>query len=302
MCWSAATQLRILAAVLCVILGALHAAEAAPSAQTYSRGLLWRVSRPGVPPSYVFATIHIADPRVLDVPDAVVRALSRCRRYFMENNLGESEAARFLDAAQFEDGRRLEPLIGAEAYASVAAMLRERQVPEETIARIKPWAALANLTVTPEDYERVTLDQKLAALARGRRLRVLALEGVEEQIAVFDAIALDTQIELLRHALEHRDYFVSMIEPTVQAWMRRDLAGIVAVQKRASTRYPQMAEHFAILFRSVVENRSVVMAHRLYLPLREGRAFIAVGASHLYGERGILALIAGQGYRVERVY
>jgi uncharacterized protein YbaP (TraB family) len=51
-----------------------------------------------------------------------------------------------------------------------------------------------------------------------------------------------------------------------------------------------------------VENRSVVMAHRLAVPLREGRAFVAVGANHLYGPEGMLALIEKQGCRVERVY
>ena len=63
-----------------------------------------------------------------------------------------------------------------------------------------------------------------------------------------------------------------------------------------------MAAHYAILFRSIVENRSVVMAHRLFMPLREGRAFVGVGAMHLYGGRGLLSLIAQQGYRVSRVY
>jgi len=131
---------------------------------------------------------------------------------------------------------------------------------------------------------------------------VLGLEGIEEQISVFDRIPLDTQVGLLRHAIEHRDELAAMIEPTIQAWMRRDLAGIHRAGYRAADRYPEVAEHYRILHRSVVENRSVVMAHRLFTPLREGGAFIAVGANHLYGAEGMLALIEKQGYRVERVY
>ena len=71
---------------------------------------------------------------------------------------------------------------------------------------------------------------------------------------------------------------------------------------RASERYPEVAEHYRVLHRRVVENRSIVMAHRLFMPLREGGNFVAVGANHLYGEEGMLALIEKQGYRVERVY
>jgi hypothetical protein len=44
------------------------------------------------------------------------------------------------------------------------------------------------------------------------------------------------------------------------------------------------------------------LAHRLFIPLREGGVFVAVGASHLYGTGGMLGLIEKQGYRVERVY
>jgi uncharacterized protein len=296
------TLRRVAALAACCLIAASARVDAAEPPQRFSHGLLWRVSRDGVPPSYVFGTIHVPDPRVLDVPGPVGRALERSRRLYVETLLGAREEARFFEAAQFEDGRRLEPLIGAETYARVAAELRRRDVPDDVIARIKPWAALVNLTVLPDDYESVTLDQKIAAIARGRGARVLGLEGIEEQIAAFDRIPLDTQVELLRHALAHRDELAALIEPTIQAWMRRDLAGVHAVSERLEARYPEMAAHYRILFRSVVENRSVVMAHRLFMPLREGRAFVAVGANHLYGERGLLALIEEQGYRVTRVY
>lgn len=43
----------------------------------------------------------------------------------------------------------LVPLIGDAAYAEVSRLLMARQVPDDVIARRKPWAALANLTVTP---------------------------------------------------------------------------------------------------------------------------------------------------------
>jgi uncharacterized protein YbaP (TraB family) len=281
-----------------------QAAEAnAAKAQTrFSRGLLWRVSKPGVAASHVFGTIHIADPRVLLIPDPVMRALAQSKSYAMEIQFNRAVEERFFEAAQFEDERRLEPMIGAEAYAQVRANLRLREVAEEIIARMKPWAALANLTVTPEDYDRFTLDQKLYALARARRLWTFGLEGIEEQIAVFDGIPLDTQVALLKHGLAEREHFVGQIEPTIQAWLKRDLALLDAVHQRTITRFPQMAEHYRVLTRHIVENRSVVMAHRLTTPLARGRVFVAVGVDHLYGEKGLLRLLQKQGYRVTRIY
>lgn len=288
--------------IAAVALALAAQAQMAGPGEKFTKGLLWRVSKTGSAPSHIFGTIHLADPRVLDIPDPVSAALASSRRYYTENLQGEREARRLFEAGQFEDGRRLEPLIGSDAYAKAAAVLRERQVPDEVIARLKPWAVLTNLTVTPEDYDKVTLDQKLLGIARHRGLRVLGLEGVEEQIGVFDRLPLETQVGLLRHALDHRDELAGMIEPAVQAWLRRDLTGIHLASYRAAERYPEMADHYRVLHRSVVESRSVVMAHHLSVPLREGHAFVAVGADHLYGSEGMLALIEQQGYRVERVY
>jgi uncharacterized protein YbaP (TraB family) len=113
---------------------------------------------------------------------------------------------------------------------------------------------------------------------------------------------MDSQVALLRHALAQRDYFVSRLEPTIQAWLRRDLAGLWRVSEDIGRRFPDMAAHYALLTKRVVTDRSVVMAHRLFVPLRRGRSFVAVGALHLYGRKGLLRLLQEQGYTVKRVY
>ena len=44
------------------------------------------------------------------------------------------------------------------------------------------------------------------------------------------------------------------------------------------------------------------MLEKLEGYLEQGNTFVAVGASHLPGERGLLNLLAEKGYSVERVY
>ena len=293
----------LLAAALTLAGVPVQAASAGkPIPEPFSSGLLWRVSRPGMPASHVFGTIHVADPRVLLLPDAAQAAFEASRTFAMEIQLAQQEASMFFEAAQFEDGRRLAPLIGDAAYADVLRTLSARGVSSELIARLKPWAVLVNLTVTPADYGSRTLDQELFAMARSRRMELHGLEGVDEQVAVFDSIPMDSQVALLHHALVQRDYFVGRLEPTIQAWLRRDLAALWRVSEDIGRRFPDMAAHYALLTKRVVTDRSVVMAHRLFAPLRRGRSFVAVGALHLYGRKGLLRLLQEQGHAVKRVY
>lgn len=143
-------------------------------------------------------------------------------------------------------------------------------------------------------FQRLRLGAVLGYLAAGMLigpwgLRLVGEVGATMEIAEFGVVLL-------------LFFFVSLIEPAVQAWLRRDLAGIAAVQLRVGAQFPDMAAHYRLLDRHLVHNRSVVMAHRLFWPLREVRSFIAVGARHLQGAQGMLALVAAQGWSPERVY
>lgn len=283
---------------LVLALAALECAAAVP----FEHGLLWRVTKPGVPASYVFGTIHLADPRALQVPPPVERALAQCRHYAMETPFGPGHAQQMLEAAQYDDARRLRDKLAPATYARVWETLAGRGIAPHVIERMRPWAALANLAVTPAGYGHVTLDERLLAMARAQGLRFEPLEGTEEHVSVLEGIPEDSQLAMLAHVVEHREWLTGRIEPVLQAWLRRDLVGIRRANEATARHFPEMARHYDVFQGHVVRNRSVVMAHRLTLPLRRGRVFVAVGAAHLEGRDGLLALIRGQGYRIARVY
>jgi uncharacterized protein YbaP (TraB family) len=271
-------------------------------AEPYDRGLLWRIDKPGVAPSYVFGTLHSADPRVTALTPPVARAFASCRTFATEVYLSDVADARFFEAMQFDDGHRLEPLLGTDGYARLKLALGDTAPPDDVLARTKPWAALLRVAAPQPPVDGATLDRELVATARARHMTILGLEWLDEQIAALDAIPLDTQLALLRHAIDDRAGLAAQIEPTIRAWLERDLAALSRINLAAAAGDPELARHYAVLTRHIVDNRNVVMAHRLFLPLRAGKVFVAVGALHLYGERGLLALLRQQGYQVRRVY
>ena len=271
-------------------------------AMPFSNGLLWRVSRTGVADSFVLGTIHIADPRVSMIPPPVDEALARARDLAMEIVPGPVSDPRLFELEEFDDGRRLEPLIGSEAFAQVREELIAKDVPARVIDRLKPWAAMMKLARSPPSGDGISLDERLFAAARTRRMRVWSLEGVEEQIASFDAIPMDSQVALLKHVLAYREAHAATLEPTIDAWLRGDLSALARISERAGRNFPDMSRHFGQLTKHIVHNRTILMHHRLFLPLRGGRVFVAVGAMHLHGDRGLLAILKKDGYRITRVW
>lgn len=274
----------------------------AAGAGDYAHGLLWRVDKPGVEPSHVFGTLHASDPRLAPLPPPVLEAFAQSRSLMLEYVADQYGRERFLEAAVYFDGRTLEQDIGHEHFERAVAAMRPIGLPRDVVGKLKPWGVLLNLRISRQPAGAVPPDARLFALARKRRMPVSQIENVEEQVFTFDEMRLDSQVALLKHFLEHRAELDLLAERTLQAYVARDLQGIWDAQRDYARRHSEIAPHHAELMKRVVLDRSVVMAFRMQRELRRGRAFVAVGALHLYGERGILALLEEDGYRAERVY
>jgi len=285
------------AAAAVLVRPATHAA----SPERFTRGVLWRVTRKGTPASHVFGTVHAADPRLATLAAPVRKAFDAAKRLTVEFTADAYARERFLEAAMYLDARTLTDEIGAADFEKVVAHMRPHGIARAVVSKLKPWGVLVNLR-NPRGAQGPTLDEQLYAGARARRLPLHAMENVEEQVFTFDEFPMASQVALLRHALAHQAELVELSERTIDAYVARDLAGLWALQTRFVERYPEIATHNAVFVKRVIFDRSVVMAFRMQRQLRRGHAFVALGALHLHGRRGVLALLEADGYRVARLY
>ena len=263
-------------------------------------GPLYRVERAGVAPSYLYGTMHSSDPRVTTLPAPVLDALARSRRLAPELVMGEGELPDFIAGASYADARRLADHFDAETLAAIRAALGTRAPDDATFARLKPWAVML-LLAQPAGDQQATLDAVVIDSARRRGLTIIGLELPDEQVASFDTIPLASQVALVRWALAHRGTLAADHEAAVRAFLARDLVRLRSLALDAAHGDAAMRPHVAALLRHLVDDRSALMAHRLFLPLRDGRVFVSVGALHLDGPKGLVALLRAQGYRVRRL-
>lgn len=268
-------------------------------AREFKQGILWEISKPGLPASYLFGTIHSSDPRVVRLPPAVAEAFASSRSFTGEMDMDAETLMQTQQEMLLPEDKSLDTLIGDTRYNYCVALLNDYDVPESVVRKMKPWAVAVQLNMPKPEGDRF-LDLTLYQRAVARGIPVHALETSAEQIAVFDNLTLPQQIQLLDEALYNYEELPALIEKLINFYLARDLAGMQETNDdqlhKSENELAQQVEQ-----RLIIE-RNHRMAMRMQGRLKEGRAFIAVGALHLPGKEGILNLLVQQGYQVKAVY
>lgn len=265
---------------------------------SHADGLLWKLEREGTPPSYLFGTIHVGDPRVLDIPVPAQAALEASQLFVMEALFEPAAVADFALSMYFADGTRLEDLAGRPLSERAQELLQRFNVPPEAARSLRPWAAFMTLN-QPEGDSGLPLDLLLMQRAQQRRIRVEGLETLQEQAAVFAAFTDAEQVAMLRDTVCHFDFVQDELNRLVELYLRRDVAAIFRLTEEYAGSDRELA---ARIQERLIDDRNGRMVDRLRPALRRGGAFIAVGVLHLPGDRGILALLEKHGYALSRMY
>jgi uncharacterized protein YbaP (TraB family) len=288
--------LAILALFVLVVALPAHAAQ-------FTEGLLWKIERAGLAPSWVLGTFHSNDPQILDIPEPVSEALADATSVAVEVVTTGVIPFRFAVAMKAEEGQGLEQTLPPELLATVLGLAPKYDIEREDLVKLKPWALTLLMGAPPSEHaqERAghfPLDTWLQQEALRTRKHVYGLETAEEQIDVFDGMPLDAQIDLLATSLGTTTE--SEFGRMRSLYLARDLAGMEVMWEESLA---ELEPQTAALFRArLIDNRNKLMVKRMATRLKEGRSFIAVGALHLPGEKGVLRLLEKKGYTVTRVY
>jgi uncharacterized protein YbaP (TraB family) len=271
----------------------------------YSKGLLWSVEAADAAPSYIFGTIHSADPRVTNLAPEVAQALAAAESITLELVDIQVATEAIKRAGRLADGRSLDALVGPEMFKNVAATGAGYGLPADVLKTFKPWMVVMVFSMPPFEIARlahgaVALDNSLGETARRGGKAIVGLESAEEQIAVFDEMPERDQIALLEFTLNQAPDTADTWERMTRSYLAGDLAALYDLMMEQTR---ALGTDSALAFkRRVLDMRNERMANRLDKRLRRGGAFVAVGALHLPGRAGLLRLLEGRGFRINRLY
>lgn len=281
--------------------------EAAESAEN-GKALYWKIEKGSLAPSYLYGTMHVSDSRITSLPEPVTAAIGQSKTVVLEvaDLSPESMGGAILGSANlifYADGRSLADQLSDDELKQVQAIAASAGIPADFAKTLKPW--LVTTLLSASDCERrqlasgaQVLDMRIAALAKAREVPVQGLETAEEQLASLSSVPEDQQVKILKAGLKYANRRDDLLETVAQMYLRRQMGAAMPFQVAISEKFGFSAADFAGFEKALLTDRNARMSQRAEPILAKGGAFIAVGALHLPGKAGLVALLRAAGYTV----
>jgi uncharacterized protein YbaP (TraB family) len=291
---------------------AAHAPAQEPPTRPASRPFLWRVESEGAekqPAAWLLGTVHLGDPRVVDLPVAVRNALAGSDVVLTEVALAGPGATSLMRRRILPDRKRLRDVLPAPLFAQLAQYLEAKGKPAIATSRLKIWAVVLELLSVHAAGVGAgpSLDLRIVNLALEQGKETDHLESMDEQVAVFDALTEDEQAELLQSALAEvarlEEQGRNATEDMIRAWLSGRESEMLRILSESPELQvdPLLRERYLDL---LLTDRNQHLADRIHAKIRANPdrvLFFAVGVFHFFGEGGLLARLREKGCEVARV-
>ncbi len=278
------------------------ALAAAPAA---AANYLWEVSSL-TNKAYLFGTVHAGKASWYPLPRAVEDAFDNSKVLVVEADITDEAAIKKSTAAMiYAPPASLKTHIPAEIYERFARLLPRYAVPEEEVIRMKPFMAVSLLVFS--EWARVGyfpnygVDAYLLAKAKEEKKPVVEIEGIDAQIRLMDSLGDKEVQQLFEGTLDALESGLTgeQVKGLVAAWQAGDTDGILKVARSYNEKVPG-AREFEEKF---IWSRHEEMLKKIegYLNDSKDRHFVAVGALHLAGPRGLIEMLKKRGYVVRQL-
>lgn len=265
------------------------------------KSLLWEVEKNGFNTSYLFGTIHIIDKNDYFLPDGFKAAFNKVDQVVYEIDIASMEDMStqmgLLTKAFMSGNQTLSDLMPEEDYKLVSEHFSEMGLPMMFLDRIKPMflSILGGGDMSPDmltSGEFVSYEFEINTLAEESKKETGGLETIEYQMSLFDSIPYSAQADMLVESIKNSgDDGEDMLSELTKLYKSKDL---------------KQMHDYTLADESGMEIFSDVLLYQRntnWIPLmkdmmKEKSVLFAVGAGHLGGTKGVLALLKKNGFEV----
>lgn len=267
------------------------------SAQTHVKpGLLWEVSGNGLKaPSYLFGTYHLIGKNFLDTLPEVVKHLEKAKTVVGEVIIvDEAAMAQKLMPMMMLQGNSLDKILTTKEYAETDSFLKAKTGMTLTMLNgLKPSAVqimliayIAPKNVTPQNPP---IDKYFQTEAIKADKQVIGLETLAEQAEILFDGPLERQKALLLKTVRESERMIKESNELFEQYKHQDLKAIEKAFLKNEDYTPEEMN-------TLLARRNQTWMTKIPGLMNDGPVFFAIGAGHLVGDEGLIALLKKQGY------
>jgi uncharacterized protein YbaP (TraB family) len=284
----------LLVALLAATGGAAVLAQQRPAA----RGFIWNVERDGRT-SWLVGSLHVLTQDSYPLPAAMDQAFGRAKTLVEETDVNDISSPEILGVVasrgMFTNGQTLETVLPAASYTQLAQRMGATGLPIDMVKLMRPW--MVELTLSGLELQRAGFDPELGIDVHYRRraaqngMALSMLETAAEQIDYLAGLPLDLQVAQLQKTLEEGDTELKEVREIAAAWRAGDAAAIERLMLKEMKESPAY-------YQTLVVDRNRRWIPRIESCLATGSCFVVVGAAHMVGSDGLIAMLRQKGYRI----
>lgn len=259
--------------------------------------LLWEISGPGLSkPSYLFGTIHLICPADFALSDSLKSTFSRTSQVALEIDMDDpGMMAGMMKSMNMTAGNELKKLVTEREYDRLSRFYKDSvAMGLAMFEKAKPFVLMGPLFNAVLDCQPQSYEMALVELAGKQKSEVIGIETLEEQMAVFDTIPYKDQMKMLLSLIDSLPQAKKEFKNLVNLYKTENINGLYEMTLKSE--FGMEGNEEVMLFA-----RNQKWIPRMRRMATEKPTFFAVGAAHLGGEKGVIALLRKEGYKVRAI-
>jgi len=264
------------------------------------KSFIWRIGADGSTVN-ILGSIHFLKKENYPLPPKIEKAFDESDTLAVEANINDESKinpAMIMERAFYPESDTLQSHVSKETYEQIHKEAGRLGIPPEQIDRCRPW--FLAVTISSLEFMKLGYDPRLGIdyyfLAKAANLkRVLELESLDYQIELLSGLSDMEQELFLLYTLKDLKIAGQEFDRLFKAWVSGDSQGMEAIMMK----HAKGDKRLSNAYEKLVYERNRKMAEKIegYLKTK-GTYFVVIGAAHLVGEKGIIDLLRGKGYRV----
>jgi len=263
-------------------------------AQDNNNSIFWKVTGNGLEkPSYLFGTVHLIPKSDFFLIDSLEEKFKSCDEIMLEVDMDDPG---FLTKTQqlmfMPDNKSIKELFDSTEYNQLSEFFKDSlNLQLDQFQRLKPFFLIQFILPKMINKPLASYELTFVQMAKKYNIDLTGLESVKEQMNSMDKIPYKKQAELVLETIKDFNENRLLYSQLIDAYKKMDFKNFYDLMIKAS---PELKEFEQIL----LIDRNEKWVPRIEKMIKEKSCYIAVGALHLEGEKGLIALLKSDGYSV----